>query len=115
MVGKAGHRHFPLLDTDDPLDDADVDVIPLERATLLDVQLEVAGDIALDAPRLRETPRITAEKRYAVADGLSAATLVLQLVGGELPTHGAAAIQSTLFVLPDGDMKRVARGNCLLA
>ena len=47
VILESGDRDLPLLDPDDSLDDADVDLRRVERAALLDVQLEVAGDRAL--------------------------------------------------------------------
>ena len=47
VIRESGDRDLPLLDADDPLDDPDVDLVRLERAALLDVELEIAGDVAL--------------------------------------------------------------------
>jgi hypothetical protein len=46
VVREAGHRHVPPADADDALDDADGRALGFEHAALLDVQLEVAGDVA---------------------------------------------------------------------
>ena len=42
VIREAGDRHLVAIDRDDALDDADGNALALERAALLDVQLEVA-------------------------------------------------------------------------
>src|SRR6266498_3158965 len=114
MVGEAGDRDFPLLDPDDPLDDADVDLAGVEDATLLDVQLEVGGNLPLTSLDQIELRRISAEERDPLLDCLAAARHVLQFGGDELSTQRAAPVQSALFVLPDRDLDRVSRRQVVL-
>jgi hypothetical protein len=61
VVLKSGDGDLPLLDPDDPFDDANVDLRGVEDAALLDVQLEVAGDVALGA-LTRRGARIAADE-----------------------------------------------------
>ena len=46
VVGEAFGGHFPLADADDALDHADVELLAIEVAALLDVQLDVRGHVA---------------------------------------------------------------------
>src|SRR5262249_45870377 len=101
VILEPGDRHFPLLDADDSLDDADVDLLFLERAALLDVQLEVAGDVALLSHELSELAHVAADERDALLDRLPAIRDVLELGREELAAHSATSVESALFVLPD--------------
>src|SRR5213075_1957442 len=63
MILESTDGHFPLLDPDDSFDDADVEAVALERPALLDMQLEIGGDVAALPSRLDESRRIAAEER----------------------------------------------------
>ena len=108
VVGEAGHRHVPLADADDALDDADVDARGVEDAALLDVQLEVGGDVALRAAYLGQPRGVAADAADALAIGLAARRHVRQVLRGELAAPGAAAVEAALLVRPDDDFERVA-------
>src|SRR5207237_2626713 len=99
---------------DDSLDDADVDLVRVKDAALLNVKLEVACDVAFAALDLIELRWIAAEKRDALLDRLAAGRDGIELCRRELAAHGAAAVESAFFVLPDCDLDRVARHNALL-
>src|SRR5437868_6869746 len=71
MPGRACERQREGAGADDPGDDADVDALSLEHRSLLDVQLEVAGERRGVAPGIRE-PRLleagareTGDERFA--------------------------------------------------
>jgi len=59
-------------DADDPFDHAHVDLLLLQRAALLNVQLEVAGDAAGRALSFFERCRISSDEGNAITDGLPA-------------------------------------------
>ena len=105
---------FPLFDADDPFDDADIQPLTLEIAALLDVQLEIRRDVPALAPRFREPRRVPAEKRDSLFDRLPAPRLVRELRCSELPTHGAAPVESSLLILPHHHFEWVSRANALL-
>src|SRR4029078_1612290 len=78
VVLEAGHGHFPLLDADDSLDDADILEALVENAALLYVESEVAGDVALVAFPAIQLRRIAADERDALLHRLAAVRDSLQ-------------------------------------
>src|ERR1043165_1877850 len=108
MIGEAGNRDIPLLNADDAFDDPDVEAGGVEQSTLLDMQLEVRGDVTLRALDAIELCRIAAEKSDAVGDRFAAAREIRELVGFQLSTDRPAAVQAALFVRPDRDLQRMA-------
>src|SRR5690242_2404208 len=114
MVLEAGDRDLPLLDPDDPLDDADVELRRIQRAALLDVQLEVAGDIPLLALHLIELCRIAADESNPLLNRLPAVRNGFELGSRELAAHRATAEQTALLILPDYDLQRMASRDVVL-
>ena len=115
MIGEALDGDVPLANADDSLDDADVDLVAVERAPLLDVQFEVGKDVALAATRAREVVGIAAEEGDAVADRLAAAAHGRELGGGEIGRHRVTPPEAPLFILEDHDFNRMVRHHALLA
>src|SRR4029079_3870592 len=91
VIRKAGNGDVPAFDADDAFNDADVDLVPRQRAPLLDVQLEIAGNAPLSALPLIEPGHLTADEADSLLGRLSAERHCLELGGGELAAHGATA------------------------
>jgi hypothetical protein len=66
MVRKATYRDVPALDADNALDDADVDSFLVKDRTLLDMQFDVARNVARRTAILVEAVRMTAQMSDAV-------------------------------------------------
>jgi hypothetical protein len=62
VVRRSVDSDVPALDTDDSLDDADVDAAPVEDRSLLDVKLEKSEDRARLSPRLVDASRIASKE-----------------------------------------------------
>src|SRR5207253_1596168 len=50
VIRETIHCDVPAMHTDDPLDDTDVELLGVERCTLLDVKLDVTGDVSRRTP-----------------------------------------------------------------
>ena len=107
VVGKAGHRHVPLADADDALDDADGHALGFEDAALLDVQFEVGRDAAAGPPHLASRVGSPPTNAMPSPHRLAAGGHVREFGGLELATHRAAAEQPAFLVGPDRDFDRM--------
>ena len=87
----------------------------LEQAALFDVQLDIAGDVALLLHRFTKARHITADDADTFTDGLAGARHFRELGVGHLTDGGLATGGATLFVLPDHDLKRMAQPHVLFA
>src|SRR4029079_18493799 len=96
VVLESGDRHLPLLDADDPFDDPDILEALVEDAALLDVELEVARDVALLALHVIQLRWIAADERDALLHRLAAVGDSLQFGRFELPADGTAARHTPL-------------------
>src|SRR5918999_2196178 len=109
MVREALDRDVPPVDADDAFDDADVDPLGVEKAALLDVQLEVGGNVAALAADARHAIRIATDEPDPVADGPSAPADEIELPLGEVTAQGPTSDQAALLILEDDDLERVSR------
>src|SRR5208282_5220553 len=114
VVLESRDRDVPLAKSDDPLDDPDVELLLLQRAALLDVQLQVGGDAPLGESRALEMVRIAAEERDSLTDRLAAAAHRRKVGGGQYGGGGMASAVAAFLVLPDRHDERVARRDVLL-
>ena len=108
MVRQPLEDHVPPPDPDDALDHADVDGFVVEDGALLDVQLEIGGEIARYSAGTCEVRGIAADKRDAVAVRLSAVADQIELRHLQLAAHGAAPDFARLFVGEDHDLEGMA-------
>src|SRR5512138_616605 len=109
VVREAGDGDLPLVDADDALDYADVELLAVERTTLLDVQLDVGGDRPALALHARELRRIAADERDAFANGLAAPAHEREARLGQRTDHRLAADEATFLVLEHDDLERMPR------
>ena len=115
VVGDARDDRFVPVDRDDAFHDAHGNARALERAALLDVQLEIAVKRPLRAARLEDTIGIAAD----LADRVAAAHAVPHLVHvarrditGDDPAAGEAAAECEAFLVrPDDHLERMARAD----
>src|SRR5262245_31091325 len=109
VVGEAVYGHVPYLDAHDAFDDTDVDLFGIEIRALLDMQLEIGGDIAAVALDASDPVRIAADEADAVADGLAAPASDRHGLLRQLPANRLATDKATLFVLEDDEFQRMPR------
>ena len=107
MIGKAFDRHLPLGDADDAFDNADIDLFGVEDAALLDVQLEVRGNITALAADAYEPIGIAAYELDSVANRLATVTNEVELLVGDIAAEGVTANRAALFVGEDDNFQRV--------
>jgi hypothetical protein len=114
VIGEAFDRNLRVQDADDALDHADIDLLLLERAALLDVQLEVAGDAAGLALHLRYLRGIAADESDPIADSLATLGDSVEQLFVEAGADGMAADGAALFVLKNDDLQRMTKSDVLL-
>jgi hypothetical protein len=109
MIGKARDIDVPPLDADDAFHFADLNLLALQRAALLDVQLEVPGEIAALARDRRQPGGIATQELDAIANRLAARVRQLEILLREFTADDPAAVFAAFFVLPDDDFDRMAQ------
>src|SRR5579859_5638653 len=114
MVGKAFDRYIRVQNADNAFHHADVDLLALQRAALLDVQLKISGDAARLPLRGGKTLGIAADKTCAFANGLTAIGNQVQVLLFQTLTERLAADGSAFFILKGDDLKRMAQSDLLV-
>ena len=92
------------------LDEPDIGVGALERAALLDVQLQVGSEFAGVAPGGADSIRITTERADPISNAAAAGVHQVQGCRRQLTCHGAAAHKPTFFVGEVHDLECMAQG-----
>ena len=115
MIRDARDDRLVLVDGDDPLDHANGDAGALERAALLDVQLEIAVMRPLRPPRIENAIRVAADLPDRVGAAHAVPDLVhvrlRDLARGDAAAREPAAEREAFFVCPHDHLEGMSRAD----
>ena len=114
VICKPGDRHLEPSQPDDALDDTDLATGLLQQPTLLDVQLEVAGQVAARPLCFLQARHITTDDADALAHRLARSRDLVEIRVGEHADQNLAADRAPLLVLPHHHVERVGQRHALL-
>src|SRR5688572_20454008 len=115
MVREAGDRDLEPPKPDDALHHADLKPRLLEQTALLDVQLDVAGEVPRLQDRLTQTRDISTDQSDAFANRLPRPRDLVEIRRRDGAGGALAADRPAFLVRPDDDIQRMTQAYALLA
>ena len=98
MIGHAGNGDVPLQYAYYTADHPNLDLIPLQKSTLLDVQFQKGSQISFLAYGILNVVRISTDGLDAIVKGKSALTHRLQNFLSQVAGHEATAVGRSFLV-----------------